>query len=114
MPKTFGLDRPPDTDATAWNNRVVAYGGPFEVCHKLGVSLEARGYDDIGVRHVTRGTTSLLVASLSGSAAGVFVLTLKTIPMTTRKRHTPQQVVRKLTQADRMLAEGKEIAPGNF
>jgi putative transposase len=30
--------------------------------------------------------------------------------MATRKRHTPQQVVRKLTQADRMLAEGKEIA----
>ena len=30
--------------------------------------------------------------------------------MTTRKRHTPEQVVRKLTQADRMLAEGKDIA----
>jgi putative transposase len=30
--------------------------------------------------------------------------------MAPRKRHTPQQVVRKLTQADRMLAEGKEIA----
>ena len=30
--------------------------------------------------------------------------------MATRKRHTPQQVVRKLTQADRMLAEGTEIA----
>jgi len=30
--------------------------------------------------------------------------------MATRKRHTPQQVVRKLTQADRMRAEGKEIA----
>jgi putative transposase len=30
--------------------------------------------------------------------------------MATRKRHTPQQVVRKLTKADRMLAEGKEIA----
>jgi putative transposase len=30
--------------------------------------------------------------------------------MATRKRHTPEQVVRKLTQADRMLAEGKEIA----
>ncbi len=30
--------------------------------------------------------------------------------MTTRKRHTPEQVVRKLTQADRLLAEGKEIA----
>jgi putative transposase len=28
--------------------------------------------------------------------------------MATRKRHTPQQVVRKLTQADRVL--GKEIA----
>jgi hypothetical protein len=28
----------------------------------------------------------------------------------TRKRHTPQQVVRKLTQAHRMLDEGKEIA----
>jgi hypothetical protein len=27
-----------DTDAAAWNNRVVAYGGPFEVCHKLGVN----------------------------------------------------------------------------
>jgi putative transposase len=34
----------------------------------------------------------------------------RTIPMATRKRHTPQQVVRKLTQADRMLAGGKEIA----
>ena len=30
--------------------------------------------------------------------------------MTTRKRHTPEQVVRKLTQADRLLAEGKDIA----
>ena len=27
-----------------------------------------------------------------------------------RKRHTPEQVVRKLTQADRLLAEGKEVA----
>jgi len=30
--------------------------------------------------------------------------------MTTRKRHTPEQVVRKLAQADRMLGEGKDIA----
>jgi len=30
--------------------------------------------------------------------------------MTTRKRHSPEQVVRKLTQADRMLGEGKDIA----
>jgi transposase-like protein len=30
--------------------------------------------------------------------------------MTTRKRHTPEQVVRKLTQADRLLVEGKEVA----
>jgi transposase-like protein len=30
--------------------------------------------------------------------------------MTTRKRHTPEQVVRKLTQADRLLADGKDIA----
>jgi putative transposase len=30
--------------------------------------------------------------------------------MATRKRHTPEQVVRKLTQADRMLAEGKDVA----
>jgi len=31
--------------------------------------------------------------------------------MATRKRHTPEQVVRKLAQADRrMLAEGKDIA----
>ena len=30
--------------------------------------------------------------------------------MTTRKRHTPEQVVRKLTQADRLLAEGKDVA----
>ena len=30
--------------------------------------------------------------------------------MTTRKRHTPEQVVRKLTQADRLLGEGKEVA----
>ena len=29
--------------------------------------------------------------------------------MTTRKRHTPEQVVGKLTQADRMLAEGKDV-----
>ncbi len=26
--------------------------------------------------------------------------------MSTRKRHTPEQVVRKLTQADQLLAEG--------
>src|SRR3954451_14874469 len=32
--------------------------------------------------------------------------------MTTRKRHTPEQVVRKLTQADRLLAEGKDVAEG--
>ncbi len=30
--------------------------------------------------------------------------------MTVRKRHTPEQVVRKLAQADRMLAEGKNVA----
>jgi putative transposase len=30
--------------------------------------------------------------------------------MATRKRHSPEQVVRKLTQADRMMAEGKDIA----
>jgi hypothetical protein len=28
--------------------------------------------------------------------------------MASRKRRTPEQVVRKLSQADRMLAEGKE------
>src|SRR4249919_3652031 len=32
------------------------------------------------------------------------------ITMTTRKRHTPEQVVRKLTQADRLLAGGKDVA----
>ena len=30
--------------------------------------------------------------------------------MTTRKRHTPEQVVRKLTQADRMLGEARTSA----
>ena len=30
--------------------------------------------------------------------------------MTTRKKHTPEQVVRKLTQADRLLGEGKDVA----
>ena len=30
--------------------------------------------------------------------------------MTTRQRHTPEQVVRKLAQADKMLSEGKDIA----
>src|SRR3954449_10908431 len=30
--------------------------------------------------------------------------------MTTRKRHTPERVVRKLTQADRLLGEGKDVA----
>ena len=30
--------------------------------------------------------------------------------MATRKRHSPEQVVRKLTQADRLLAEGKDVA----
>ena len=30
--------------------------------------------------------------------------------MTTRKRHSPEQVVRKLATADRLLAEGKDIA----
>jgi transposase-like protein len=30
--------------------------------------------------------------------------------MATRKRHTPEQVVRKLTQADRLLTDGKDIA----
>jgi putative transposase len=32
------------------------------------------------------------------------------ITMTTRRRHTPEQVVRKLTRADRLLAEGKDVA----
>ena len=32
------------------------------------------------------------------------------ITMTTRRRHTPEQVVRKLTHADRLLAEGKDVA----
>jgi hypothetical protein len=31
--------------------------------------------------------------------------------MATRKRHTPEQVVRKLAQADRMLGEGKPARP---
>ena len=30
--------------------------------------------------------------------------------MATRKRHTPEQVVRKLATADRMLNEGKDVA----
>jgi putative transposase len=30
--------------------------------------------------------------------------------VSTRKWHTPEQVVRKLTQADQMLVEGKEVA----
>jgi putative transposase len=30
--------------------------------------------------------------------------------MTTRKRHSPEQVVRKLAHADRMLGEGKDVA----
>jgi putative transposase len=30
--------------------------------------------------------------------------------MATRKRHTPEQVVRKLAQADRMLGDGKDVA----
>ena len=30
--------------------------------------------------------------------------------MATRKRHTPEQVVRKLASADRMLGEGKDVA----
>jgi putative transposase len=30
--------------------------------------------------------------------------------MATRKRHTPEQVVCKLAQADRMLGEGKDVA----
>ena len=30
--------------------------------------------------------------------------------MATRKRHSPEQVVRKLATADRMLGEGKDVA----
>lgn len=30
--------------------------------------------------------------------------------MATRKRHSPEQVVRKLTTADRLLAEGRDVA----
>jgi putative transposase len=30
--------------------------------------------------------------------------------MASRKRHTPEQVVRKLAQADRLLGEGKDVA----
>jgi hypothetical protein len=32
------------------------------------------------------------------------------INMATRKKHTPEQVVRKLAAADRMLNEGKDVA----
>ena len=32
------------------------------------------------------------------------------INMATRKKHTPEQVVRKLATADRMLNEGKDVA----
>ena len=32
------------------------------------------------------------------------------ILMTTRRRHTPEQVVRKLTRADWLLAQGQEVA----
>lgn len=34
----------------------------------------------------------------------------KAQPMATRKRHTPEQIVRKLATADRLLAEGKDVA----
>ncbi len=34
--------------------------------------------------------------------------------MTTRKRHSPEQVVRKLAQADRMLGEGKDVAMADW
>ena len=44
--------------------------------------------------------------SLAAHDVGQEGLTL----MTTRKRHTPEQVVRKLTQADRLLGEGKDVA----
>jgi putative transposase len=30
--------------------------------------------------------------------------------MASRKRHTPEQVVRQLVQADRMLGEGRDVA----
>ena len=30
--------------------------------------------------------------------------------MATRKRHSPEQIVRKLMAADRLLAEGKDLA----
>ena len=30
--------------------------------------------------------------------------------MTTRKRHTPEQVARKLTQADRLVGEGQDVS----
>jgi hypothetical protein len=30
--------------------------------------------------------------------------------MTTRKRHSPEQVVRKLATADRILGEGRDVA----
>jgi putative transposase len=30
--------------------------------------------------------------------------------MTARKRHNPEQVVRKLTEADKLLGEGKDVA----
>jgi putative transposase len=30
--------------------------------------------------------------------------------MATRKRHSPEQVVRKLMTADRLLSEGKDVA----
>jgi hypothetical protein len=41
-------------------------------------------------------------ATIAGREAGQI--------MTTRKRHIPEQFVRKLGQADRMLADGNDVA----
>src|SRR5271168_1003499 len=63
-----------------------------------------------GFQRVAAALTPVGWSTLSESLPPHVLWAGRTIPMATRKRHTPQQVVRKLTQADRMRAEGKEIA----
>jgi len=45
----------------------------------------------------------VLLPAVAGRKTGQFMTN-------SRKRHTPEQVVRKLGQADRMLADGQDVA----
>ncbi len=75
-------------------------GEPTTKGHCLSVSLQT--FWPNGLTPVGRSASDESLIARCGQE-GLMI-------MTTRKRHSPEQVVRKLTTADRPLAEGKDVA----